>query len=1411
MSYLRRSRGMSSFVRAIAGLAQLLVGRIRSALAPKRLRPCPEVVRRSILLALAVFVASRAWADGKAELHTYDRGDGQTFYALSLTPPQAAASGAAHQPREIVILFDTSASQTGAYRDTSFAALEACIAKLRPEDRVQLMAVDLEARPITEQFVAAGSAELKAAVEKLHNESPLGSTDMESVMRTAATRFGQDNKTSRAVVYIGDGMSTANLIGTQAFTDVVKQLRAAQIPVSSYAIGPRCDNIMLAALANQTGGNLYIDGTMTAADAGVTAERAAQENLRRGASVGGMLADWTHANVFWPSEVSYGAEVGAPYPKQSPPLRSDRDTVVVGVVDKKIDAPVAVKMHVQGVSGASDLAWSAAPQSDGDNYAYLAQVVESAQSDDGLTLTTLGSAGLAETGRMLDNRLEQMTDLSQRAIATGDVASADTMSQAVLRRDPGNVRAQTVQQIVRKAQAAGGDLPAPAIEGTSDVNSGSDLNLVRPTVVPPQNPPMPPQSAPAVETDNPAPGSLVDKFDQSGAFLDQVEQQKRVFSQMLRKEIDNTVIDARRQMGDNPAAASQQLKLALQNVERAPELNPDMRAQLIDKLQIALREVQRSASIKDELDAARQQEIAAARERQLLNERLTRNQEKEKQLMNRFDSLMDEHRFDEALQVAAVVEEVDPDSYNNNQLTADPNGVVPRVANVSGQLQRNYYLQQVARAARWKGFFDTMYTIETSAIPFPDEPPIVYPSAPVWEDLSNRRKKFASVDLKASGGAEERINAALTGPLKDTGLDYTETPLEQIINSLQDEYGIPIQIDGPALADAGLTPQEPITVNLHNIALRSALKLMLKDHKLTYIIQDEVLIITTPEQAETQLVAKVYPVADLVLPIQIPSIGGGLGGGGGGMGGGGGGGLGGGGGGGGLGGGGGGGGLGGGGGGQFSVPDEEKPAAKAQSEPADLSLRHAGATAPTKAAVVAKPAAVAAVVVDESVSPEVFWNQYFAEKRESAVVRQTARELMGKKKYDQVIAMMEAALRHGQSQSWMYESLGIAMELAGRSKTEIERTVMSAADFSSTPDELMYISEYMARIGLDRRAYQLCQQVIKLEPLRCEAYALGLKAAQKCDDLVGIEWATVGILSQAWPKSDQEIQATATRVSMATLERLEKEGRKDERDAYREQLKAAGIRDCVVQVAWTGNSDVDIEVSEPSGALCSASAPRSPGGGVSLGDSYASTKPDSSSSVMTESYICPEGFAGTYHVRIHRVWGEVTANKVTVDVYTHVGTDQMQHERQQIDLTDKDAMVVFDLNTGRRSVPLETTQLASAIQRQQQVGQGVLAEQMSGLEDPRALPPREQLLLRQRALGLGGAVGYQPIIIFLQPGTNFNATAVISADRRYVRITSVPSVSQISSVTTFTFAGGGSQSGGGGGGGGLGGGGGGSF
>jgi hypothetical protein len=108
-----------------------------------------------------------------------------------------------------------------------------------------------------------------------------------------------------------------------------------------------------------------------------------------------------------------------------------------------------------------------------------------------------------------------------------------------------------------------------------------------------------------------------------------------------------------------------------------------------------------------------------------------------------------------------------------------------------------------------------------------------------------------------------QIRAVLASPLKSTGLEFTETPLEQIVHQLQEEYGISIQLDVPALSDAGLNPQEPVTINVHNVSLRSALRIMLKQHQLTYIIQNEVLTITTPEQAETNLVTCVYDVRDL--------------------------------------------------------------------------------------------------------------------------------------------------------------------------------------------------------------------------------------------------------------------------------------------------------------------------------------------------------------------------------------------------------------------------------------------------------------------------------------------------------------------------------------------------------------------
>ncbi len=116
---------------------------------------------------------------------------------------------------------------------------------------------------------------------------------------------------------------------------------------------------------------------------------------------------------------------------------------------------------------------------------------------------------------------------------------------------------------------------------------------------------------------------------------------------------------------------------------------------------------------------------------------------------------------------------------------------------------------------------------------------------------------------ETNSASVDRIEKALRSPLRPAGLSFIDTPLESVVSVLQSDYDMPVQLDTPALDEIGLGPDEPVSIELHNISLRSALRLMLKQLGLTYMIRDEVLMITTPDEAEAELRTCVYDVRDL--------------------------------------------------------------------------------------------------------------------------------------------------------------------------------------------------------------------------------------------------------------------------------------------------------------------------------------------------------------------------------------------------------------------------------------------------------------------------------------------------------------------------------------------------------------------
>jgi len=108
---------------------------------------------------------------------------------------------------------------------------------------------------------------------------------------------------------------------------------------------------------------------------------------------------------------------------------------------------------------------------------------------------------------------------------------------------------------------------------------------------------------------------------------------------------------------------------------------------------------------------------------------------------------------------------------------------------------------------------------------------------------------------------EDRLEAALR---QRGSIDFVAEPLKHVVESLSRQFGVPIVLAQKKLEEAGVSLDTPITKTLDNLPLESAVRLILNDVELGLTIRDNVIVISTHEDIESQLVTRVYPVFDLV-------------------------------------------------------------------------------------------------------------------------------------------------------------------------------------------------------------------------------------------------------------------------------------------------------------------------------------------------------------------------------------------------------------------------------------------------------------------------------------------------------------------------------------------------------------------
>jgi hypothetical protein len=95
-------------------------------------------------------------------------------------------------------------------------------------------------------------------------------------------------------------------------------------------------------------------------------------------------------------------------------------------------------------------------------------------------------------------------------------------------------------------------------------------------------------------------------------------------------------------------------------------------------------------------------------------------------------------------------------------------------------------------------------------------------------------------------------------------VEFNGDTFSGIIDYLEKKTGQTILVDRPALEEANVTYDTPVTLRLPKVALRTVLKRMLADLNLTYVVKDEAILITTPARARDMMVTRAYYIGDLV-------------------------------------------------------------------------------------------------------------------------------------------------------------------------------------------------------------------------------------------------------------------------------------------------------------------------------------------------------------------------------------------------------------------------------------------------------------------------------------------------------------------------------------------------------------------
>jgi tetratricopeptide (TPR) repeat protein len=781
-------------------------------------------------------LASNKFASGG--VLTYRTTGGETLFALQVKPELKAPAA---KPRDYLVMLDTSASQASGPLASAVRLTEELIRSADEHDRIALWTVNTPPATLnlTRGFKSLQAPSVKDALAKLRQEVPLGNTDLKNGLKKALSTFEHNPERQQVILLLGDGLSTYNPISTAERNALCEAMIKDQVTFFTIPVGPRLEPMNLHGLATGSGGKVV---RILQKDKDADTIKRLQEALA--------------VPVLYPRTFKMGDMVAESYPTVLPPVRSDTPTLVVG----KLKETNAISYTLEGTLGGQDLRLEPSlptHEAEADNF-FLVGVVEQWKKAPDQPAAFPGDLVLDRALTQSQLAREDLIAQAEWALGQDRLDVALDLFQKAKQIDPQDVEAGAGIKVVERLKA--GKLSKEEMKkqlAEADKEEGlQKLALAGGGAAQPAGGVPPPPA--------PAPAPQPERED----LLGQQRARMAVEDQRVSGNVEDALRDARALLRSDPDAAEDLLKRTYAAVRDNPDLSERIRQLLSSRLEMGLRDVATQGKVIKSNREEELRQLADSRRRTELETTQTFEQERTRRRMLQFANLMAQARYEDAYLQALAVQQ---DAIN----TGRPVPVAATAAYDVGLVANNLSQLQELKRVREERFLLTLMQVERSHVPFPDEPPIQFPPAAVWRELTRLRKeKYESSGLTEDDPVTLRQVRALKTKLDqrislEKGID-ANTPLKDALEFLSDRYEVTILVDTAAFSQAGQDSVEDKPVRLPKmtqVSLGTVLRLLAGQVDGTYLVRRDYIEITTGQRAVAEKVIRVYPVADLVIPI----------------------------------------------------------------------------------------------------------------------------------------------------------------------------------------------------------------------------------------------------------------------------------------------------------------------------------------------------------------------------------------------------------------------------------------------------------------------------------------------------------------------------------------------------------------